>query len=364
MIKKILCNLLKLMWIFRIRENKVFFMSFDGTAYGFDSKAVAEFINEHYPNEYSLIWGTKNNTLAGYDKSPKIHLVKIKSILGIYHMMTSKVLIYNINPPSYIPFRKVQILINTWHGFPYKKVGKYTINFNSKQFNMATCFLSHSEWYSNNVIRDSFEYTGEILNIGAPRNDLLFKNDESQKLRIRKVLSLKDEHIVLFAPTFRGDFSYEEAGIDFFQLKNALQNRFGGEWLVLCRLHPMIASKYKMDSQNAIDVSTYPDMQELLLISDALITDYSSSMWDFALTGKKVFLFANDIDKYITDRGFYQPPETWPFFISKTNDELSSAINNYNDSLYQEQLKKYFSKVGNFENGTACQRLLEYIRQQ
>lgn len=362
MVKKIVYNLLKIMWFFKVKHKKIFLTSFDGTAYGFDSKAVVDFINENYPNEYLLIWGTKENELAGYDGSSGMRLVKIKSIQGVYHMMTAGVLIYNINPPSYIPFRKSQTLINTWHGFAYKKVGKYALNFNSRHFNTSTCFLSHSKSYTTKVIRDSFEFTGEVLDIGVPRNDILFRNDKKQIQSIRKILSIGNKNIVLFAPTFRGDFSYEKAGVNFSVLKESLRNRYGGEWVVLCRLHPMIAHKYKMDSNGAIDVSAYPDMQELLLISDVLVTDYSSSMWDFALTRKKVFLYADDIDKYIADRGFYQSPETWPFPIAKTNDELARLITNYQEEVYQERLKKYFDMTGNYENGTSCQKLLEYIR--
>lgn len=363
-VKNILKTVLKIFYLIPIKKNKIFFMSFNGTEYGFDSRAMAEYIINEFPNEYELHWGTLKHKQLN-DVIPEIKLNKIKSISGIFHMMTSGILVYNINPPSYIPFRKGQILINTWHGFAYKKVGKYVAHFDAKRFNVSTCFLSHSKTYTSQVLRDSFCYKGDIIECGAPRNDIFFKKDELIKRQalIKKKLGIDQKcNIVIYAPTFRGDFTFLEAELDFLKLKEILENKFGGMWKVLFRMHPMIADKYKITDHDVIDVSNFPDMQDLLAISNVLITDYSSSMWDFALLGRPIFLFATDIDEYSNGRGVYYPVKEWPFPVASSNQELSLVISSFDSKAYQIELNSYFDKMGSFENGTACEKVMKYIR--
>lgn len=365
-IKAVIKNVLKVFWIFPIKKNKIFLMSFDGTSYGYDSRAIAEYINSHFPHEYELHWGTlKKNELRG--AIPGIVLNKIKSISGIYQMMTSGTLIYNINPPLYIPFRKSQILINTWHGYAYKKVGIYASHFDAAQFNTSTCFLSHSKTYTEQIIRKSFCYTGDILECGVPRNDIFF---DKRKLEERSILVKEktginqEDKLAIFAPTFRGDFVFEEAGLNYIELKSSLEKKFGGSWKILFRMHPMLAEKYTPKGDDLIDVSRYPDMQDLLAISDVLITDYSSSMWDFAMMRRPVFLFATDVDKYSAGRGVYYPVEKWPFPFAKSNEQLSSIISTFDNLSYVLELENYFKEMGSFENGTACEHVMQYIRNQ
>lgn len=362
-IKKIVKTVLKCFYVFPIRKNKIFFMCFDGTAYGYDSKALVEYIINTFPNEYELHWGTlKSKELTG--AIPEIKLNKIKSLSGVFHMMTSGVLAYNINPPSYIPFRKGQILINTWHGFAYKKVGKYTPHFDATQFNTSTCFLSHSETYTDQILKESFCYTGDVLECGVPRNDIFFKDElEYRRILVKRRIGIdKERKVVIFAPTFRGDFAFEEVDLNFLKLKESLEIKFGGEWIILYRMHPMIADKYKTSEKFVLDVSKYPDMQDLLAISDVLVTDYSSSMWDFALMKRPVFLFAADIAQYSAGRGLYYPVEEWPFPMAVNNQEFASIITNFDNMFYLRKLDNYFDKMGSFENGTACEQVLQYIR--
>lgn len=366
MLKTVMRFILKVFWIFPVKKNKIFLMSFDGTSYGYDSRAIAEYIINQFPNEYELHWGTlKNKELNGV--IPEIELNRIESIPGFLHMITSGILIYNINPPSYIPFRKEQILINTWHGFAYKKVGKYAPHFDAAQFSTSTCFLSHSKTYTEQILKESFCYAGDILECGVPRNDIFFKKDELEYRRvlIKRRIGINQEcKVVIFAPTFRGDFVFEKADLNFLKLKEGLENKFGGEWKILYRMHPMIADKYKILDKDVIDVSKYPDMQDLLVVSDILVTDYSSSMWDFALMKRPVFLFATDVAQYSAGRGVYYPVEDWPFPMAESNQQLSSIITNFDNTSYLNELNNYFDKMGSFENGTACEQVMRYIRKQ
>lgn len=352
----------KVFHVLKVDNNKVFLMSFDGTAVGYDSKAFVEWCNEN-GKHFRFIWGTKNRDISKKLSLKNTYFVPTKSIKGIYHMMTAKTLIYNINPPSYLSFRKEQILINTWHGFPYKVSGKYIEGFDSKQFNTTTCFLSDAEICTSTTIRDSFEYNGEVLECGTPRTDIFFSDKRySIKERVRKKLNIPDNnYIILYAPTFRGDFNYEKSQLDINSLKAFLSKKFGGEWTVLFRLHPLIANKFKANIENVIDVSLYDDMCDLLCLADILITDYSSSNWDFSLMQKPVFIYADDLDEYKKSRGLVVPIEKWPFPLCRDNLELGNAIMNFDEESYKEKVSKYHLEMGNYDKGKSCPEVFNYI---
>ena len=110
-----------------------------------------------------------------------------------------------------------------------------------------------------------------------------------------------------------------------------------------------------------VDATKYEDMQELLCASDVLVTDFSSSMWDFALTGRPCFLYAPDIQQYIDERGFYTEPSTWPFPLAKSDDELSANILGFDQAAYEKALAKHYSDFGSYENKDACAKVCEAI---
>ena len=115
--KNVIKNLIKILYIFPINNKKIFLMSFNGETVGFDSKAFVNWLNKNKSNEkYKIYWGVKSKEYQKKLKMDNVNFVKIKSLRGFFHMITSKILLYNINPPSYIKFRKKQILVNTWHG--------------------------------------------------------------------------------------------------------------------------------------------------------------------------------------------------------------------------------------------------------
>lgn len=363
-IKKIIRYILKIFYVFPVDNRRIFLMSFNGSAYGYDSKAMAEYIESNYNGLFQMIWGTKSNRYFKNIDIDNLRFVRLKSIKGIYYMMTSGTLIYNINPPSYIPFREnKQILINTWHGMPYKKVGRYAKEFNEKQVNTTTHFLSHCEKYTQWVIRDSLLYNNKVINCGVPRNDIFFSPDKVEECR-RKVkehyLIDADCKTILYAPTFRGDFLYESTNLNFKLMRAAVKKRFGGEWIILFRIHPMVVNKYA-HQQEVIDVSAHPDMQELLCCADILITDFSSCMWDFSLTQKPVFVFADDVDSYETSRGLYMPCRKWPFPVARNNEELQKEILEFNENVYRQKINAYTQYMNSYETGDAARQIMELI---
>jgi len=362
-VKKIVKNILKVIHIFPIDDKKIFLMSFNGTAVGFDSKAIYEYAKDK-KMDYKFFWGTSKNFQRKLSLGD-VKFVELKSLRGLYEMMTARTIIYNINAPSYIPFRKKQILINTWHGLGIKNAGKNIENFSKEQFNLTTCFLSHAEKYTEIVIKDSFEYEGEILCSGVPRNDVFFNNEKTKKLceKVKKAYNIRNEEkVLLYAPTFRNDFEFKNVKLDLERIKNELEKKSNEKWIILFRAHPMIAEAIKYP--NAINVSSYQDTQELLCVADVLITDYSSTSWDFSLMKKPVFVFAPDIEEYKKNRGLNEFYNLLPYSISKNNDELIKQISKFDENLYQKKLEHYFNKVGNYERGNSCKMVFDYIEKK
>lgn len=362
-INTVIKNVLKVFWIFPIKKNKIFLMSFDGTSYGYDSKALVEYIERYELGRWKLIWGINDEKNFSELIIDDLSFVKIKSFLGFFHMITAGTLFYNINPPSYIPFRKEQLLINTWHSISYKKVGRYIGEKNKEQVNLTTHYLSHSEKFTEWVLRDSFLYHGEVVPSGVPRNDIFFNTIQVTVCReVRQKLGVKDGvKILLYAPTFRKNFEYEDSGLDFVNLHKVLRERFGSDWIIMYKLHPMIASKYKIECKEAIDVSMYQDMQELLCAIDIFISDYSGGMWDFALSKKPVFIFAPDVDEYDKSRGLYMDCADLPFSVAKNNWELTRNIMAFDEERYNCKLTDYFDFMGNYEKGVASKTVMELI---
>lgn len=358
-IKKIIRNILKVIYIFPINNNKIFLMNFNGTAIGLDAKAVYQYASENKLN-YKFVWGVTKGFKNR--KIENIKFVKLKSLQGIYEMLTSRVLIYNINAPMYIPFRKCQILINTWHGLGIKASGRYVDGFSKEQFNLTTCFLSHAKKYTEVAIRDSFQYEGEVLCSGVPRNDIFFNINKVKDLKrkVKKIYNINEsDKILLYAPTFRNDFKYGDIKIDLNKVKDVLEKRKNEKWVIMFRAHPMIKENIKC--KNVIDVSDYEDIQEILCATDILITDYSSISWDISLMYKPVFIFAPDINEYINKRGLNDIYKLFPYSISLNNKELENQILEFDYEAYKKNLDEYFINIGNYEKGNSCQILFEYI---
>lgn len=376
---KLLCifiirNLLKIANLFKVKNNRIVAYSYNGSQYSCNPKYIIEDILNKNGNKYQIIFAVNNINRFSYLKQKNIVLVKFKSIKFLYYSLTCKIFINNGIAPSYIPFRKSQFVLSTWHGGgAYKKGGLDTIN------NLPSKILMKYSAKSINGMISSCNRFTEIfhkaflidykvfLNIGMPRNDILInRSQENLYAKIYKYFHIKENNkILLYAPTFRSSFkSLEENfregdyNIDFYNIKKFLQEKFGGEWIIIYRAHYYLSGK---NSNEFIDATNYPDMQELLYVSDILITDYSSCMWDFSLMYKPCFIYATDIDQYKQERDFYTPMSEWPFPIATNTDELIYNILNFNQEEYIKNVKKHHKDLGSFEDGYASERICKLI---
>lgn len=359
-------TLLKILYIFPVKRNRVYLVSFNGKNYGYEPKAFAEYLLSNFPGEYEIAWEISDS--YNFRDIKDIVLVNKKSLKSLVYSLTSGILLFNTTPRSYIPYRKSQYIVETWHGYPFKKVGKYAIRYNKSVYSVPTVYTSHSDFYERNVVRDSFEYSGRVINCGSPRNDIFFAPNISEiQAKIRGILGIEETlHVALFAPTFRGDFEIADEMLDETLIIDSLQYRFGGKWVLLKRYHPMAISAHLdvIDKNSRYDVSLYPDMQDLLVVADVLISDYSGSIWDFSLSKKPVFLYTPDLDEYEQNRGLYYPHRSLPYSIAITKDELANNIRTFDDDIYQEKLTNFMLDMGSHEHGKACETILDdYLNQ-
>ncbi len=265
---------------------------------------------------------------------------------------------------------KRQVYINTWHGGgAYKRVGAaYQKETPGKQIRaeiareVPCTYVSSSNAFTELTIHQSFHHDGTILSCGMPRNDMLFNNDHPELHdKIRAYYHLPSEaKILLYAPTYRESKAASDYLFDCKAIQSALSEKFGGNWFILFRTHYFVMNQLN-NAANYIDASNYPDMQELLYAADVLITDYSSSMWDFSLTRRPCFLYATDLNYYDLDRGFYSDIHTWPYPLAESNSALIKNIKQFNNDQYQKNIQKHWDALGSYESGHACETVANYI---
>ena len=150
--------------------------------------------------------------------------------------------------------------------------------------------------------------------------------------------------------------------VDFDRLKAALERKFGGEWVILLRMHYYLADKaMAVGAPYLRNATEYPDMQDLLQCADVLLTDYSSCMWDFSLMHKPCFLYARDIAEYRGERDFYTPIDSWPFPLADDNGALEQVIADFDPDGYRAAVDRHHQELGSTESGTAAKQCVERI---
>ena len=353
--------------LFKVNRNKVVFINED---YSCNPKAIAEKLLQ-INTKLIVIW------LSDYEIKDipfKISLCRKSGIQGAYHLSTAKVIVMNSKGDRirYIK-KKSQFLIQTHHGsFPLKyveaecveKLPKMYVKNSMKDSQMTDLMLSDSAWTSG-FCHKALWYNGEILEGGYPRNDIYFNYTEDFKHQIKNTLGISDKHkIVTYAPTFRdnGDFSCYSLNAN--MLLNALREKTGEDWILLIRAHPDIyyysGRSLNFNYSDIIrDVSSYPDAQRLFLVTDLLITDYSSMMMDFVLMHKPVLLFATDEQDYIAQRGIRPEYYRLPFPHSKNNQELINNLRRLDlENPYTDEFIEWY---GSKDDGHAAERVVNRI---
>lgn len=320
-----------------------------------------------------------------YDKAvpvwdPDLGVVKRLSPGYFWHLGRARYWVNNQNFPHYIRRRRSGVYLQTWHGTPLKRmlhdldevVGRDEgyVDRVTNAVAQWTTLLSPSP-YATQAFRSAFRYDGEVLEAGYPRNDILCAPDSSALVeQVRQRLQLPDgKRVVLYAPTFRDD-SKGQRGFSF-ELPFDLE-RFAEEMdddvVLLLRMHVLIADRLTVPEHlrhRVVDASRYPDIQELYLVSDVLVTDYSSVFFDYALLRRPMVFHAYDLDNYRDQlRGFYLDyTAEVPGPITTTEDELYAALGTAlaTDAADRPEIDAFIARFAPHDDGHAAARAVDAV---
>lgn len=315
-----------------------------------------------------LVWvGPQKGKIKEGDFPEGVKVVRRGSYSMYEEQASAKIWIDNaLNCVWYgMPKKKEQIYINTWHGsMGIKRLsGNKNWMRKARRCDRLTDYCVSNSRFEEEVYHNTFWPNVPVLKYGHARNDVFFNKALCEELR-KKALQYfeldEETKLFLYAPTFRDNGNkYEQ--VDYLLLKEALENKFGGTWVILVRLHFKDRKRNFVSSEYIKDASCYGDMQELLPAIDIGMTDYSSWAYDYILTRRPMFFYAPDSEEYNQTRGMYYSLESTGFPLAYNNLELINAIESFCDETYQEKVTAFLNEKGCYETGTACKQIVDKL---
>jgi len=361
--------IMKLFSICPIDKKKVVFESFEGKSFSENPRAIYEqMINSG--DDFHYVWLLKDK--EKYKIRAKI--VAPRSFKAIYHLATAQVWIDNCRKRRWVAKRKEQFYVQTWHGGPMikkieadaaDKLPETYIEKAKHDSDMADLFLSGSE-FETRIYKKAFWYDGNILEQGLPALSMYYENNEKYYLKIVKQYHADiGDHFLLYVPTFRVDKSMDSYLNRFEDLQKALEMKYGGVWRILVRLHPNIRdlqNKYHYDEW-VLNASGHEEINDLIMASDIVVSDYSSSMFHAMAAGKKVLIYAADIALYNADRGTYMELRELPFPLAESYEELINNILSFDDREYNDLVKHFMAECGICSSIESAAKVTKYIQE-
>ncbi|WP_061297948.1 CDP-glycerol glycerophosphotransferase family protein [Clostridium botulinum] len=382
-IKKLIIGVYNIVYyILPINEKIIMFESSVGRNYTGNPKAIyEEIVNQKLDYSYKCIWILENTNQKIPGNCKKVKRLRLAYF---YYMIRSKFWVMDSRQPSYLKKKKGNVYIQTWHGTPLKKLGLDMTFVNMSGYSdikeyRDTFRKNSSRWdylisqneYSTRIFKHAFNFNKNILEVGYPRNDILFNNNFNDLENMKKDLGIqKDKKVILYAPTWR-DNQYSEDGRYKFILPIDLDKfieKFSKEYVLILKPHYLVADK--------IDISKYKenvkicgidwDIQQLYLISDILITDYSSVMFDYSILKKPIIFYMYDLKEYTDEiREFYfNILKEAPGQITLNNTELMEAIENIDELTikYNDKYTNFCKKYSSIDSGDASKKIINIIQ--
>ncbi len=350
-------------------KKKILFFCSSGKQYADSQRAICEKMHKLYP-DFQLVW-VLNDIENKYGVIPSyVKIVANELIVFCQELATSMCFITNEGSQPSLYKRKNQFFIQTWHGDrPIKKILYEVWDERGETRpipiidNKITdlCIAASDEGES--MYHTAFHYYGEIMRIGMPRNDKLVIEDENESPLIRQRIGLNPNVKVLcYAPTLRSKDSVQTINVDLVSVINCLERK-GEDWICLLRSHPKKSfATYSYDKNIFVDVSDYPDMADILLITDMLITDYSSCAGDFVLRRKPVILAMFDREEYNKNaRSFVIDIKKSNYLIAENQSELEKIIDTYTEQDYIENCDKIIRYFNITESGKSAEAICHRI---
>lgn len=312
-----------------VDDHLVIFVSFMGMGFNDSPKAIYEYMKTHPEyKDYKCVWAFEHP-----DKYPDLITVKIDSFKYFRTALKAKYWITNTNIERGLKFKKKnQVYLNTWHGIALKHIGNDCPG--RKDFNFRNVnHLVVSGDYDEKVWKSAFNADpNAYLRCGMPRNEELWLATDEQKNKMREKLSIPaDKKVILYAPTWRdstdGGKSYEiKPPIHFDVWKREL----GDDYVVLFRAHHQTTKVLGVQYDEFVrEASSYPAVNDLMIASDILITDYSAIAFDYSVLCRPIFCYAYDYESYLAERGtYFEVDEKYPNKSCRTEEELLNRIKN------------------------------------
>jgi len=360
-------------FFYPIRADRYISVCMKGHSCGCNNKYLTQYIQDVDHNS-EIIWAFAPEF---YEKFKDI--VKNSVIIDSWKyykvLFTSHYLIANDRTGNEYPFkREGQIYLQTWHGSgPKKAEAEMTWSDDSyknqaiKDSKKIDIVISGNH-YQTAWFKRAFWYDGRIIETGTPRCDIFFQEHPEIIMKVSTNLGIDlNKKIVLYAPTLRNiEDLTNQFDLDVLAMIKKIEDRFGGEYVFVYRLHPDMASENDQALissmfPNSINATYYPDMQELLFSTEILITDYSSCSFDFMLTKRLCLLYIKDAETF--ERGFYFKFDELPFPSFDNQNSFTACINSFDKMRYRNNLDKFINEtIGVVEDGHASERCYKLLK--
>ncbi len=389
MIKRIISKIYKIIFniaatVFSVRKDIVLFETFNGKLPSDNPYAVYQELVKQ-TDKANLYWGIKKSHMKeAKQQFPGLNLVPRFSIKWLWLTTRANFWVFNSRMPNWLKKNKDTIYIQTWHGTPLKKLGadiqevampgtdteKYKNNF----------ILEASRWdylitpneYSEKIFKQAFQFQNNILEIGYPRNDELVNNKNNQKLQDElkeKIVGKKSGKVILYAPTWRDDYFIKKGSYKFYMPFNLekIVNCLDQDDTLIIRPHYLVGDTIDIKGyEDRVKICIDENINELYLISDLLITDYSSVMFDFAILQRPMLFYPYDMAHYKEKlRGFYLDYNEVPGPIAEDEEQLYEFIRNFVSqgqfSGYESKKEQFEQLFCNWENGEASRKITKLI---
>lgn len=377
----IVFNLFKLL---PVKRNVYIFESQYGGRFDDNPKAIYDYLKEQDNNEHKLFWSIRYRDRSIVEEEDVSVLYRF-SLRWLYYMARAEFWIINARMPQWLPKRKETKYVQTWHGTPLKKLALDMDTFGMPGSSLESYkknFLAETQkWdylvapnqYSKEIFKSCFAFEKTFIESGYPRNDVLYQKNNPEDIKaIKERLGLPlDKKVVLYAPTWRDDYYISKGKYKFhvpFDM-NQLIDVLGNDAVFIFRAHYLVAESLDGLSTHPhlFNFSTNVDISDLYLVSDLLVTDYSSVFFDYANLKRPMLFYAYDYEHYRDNlRGFYfdlEKDAPGPFVTDEELffKELYLYINEMKSREYSLEIEKFYNMYCEWEDGKAAESIITYI---
>lgn len=373
----------------KVDDKIIVFESFIGRAFSDSQKALYKaMLKDEFFNDYTFVWA-----FNGCDKYKFLELNNNTKVIEygskefMKYMARAKWWITNSRLPEYLIKKKEQKYIQCWHGTPLKKLGfdieveggnalntlkeiKEKYEDDAKRYDYM---LSPSAWCTDKFISafnlKKLKKENVIVELGYPRNDYLYNYTKEDVVKLKEELGIPlDKKVILYAPTWRDNqhksgvgYTYD-LNLDFDRLKEKLSD----EYVIIFRTHYFVASQFNFDKYKGFifNMSSHDDVNECYILSDAIITDYSSVFFDYANLKRPMLFYMYDLAEYQGKlRDFYLSLDELPGPIVENQEELENEILKLKDydKKYSEKYNAFTNKFTYLDSGDCSKRVIEKI---